>query len=536
MIAVGLVLIAAGRVAGSLLGHTGFGWKQATVVVVGTGLLVGGVAIVPVRDEDRPPARLAWAIPVAIAAMAVLLLWSRLGGLDQGMWHDEVYSVVHYVDQGPGTILAGEYVPNDHVLFNLLSYGTIQVLGESEVTLRLWSVLPALVAACVVVWWAWRRFGPWTALVLSVLIATSPVHHDLASEARGYGLMFLAGALVLVFAYRLAAGGGPRDWVLFGVAGVLGAFTAPLFAVAFAGQGLPLLAKRELRKPTLLTLGAVAVVLLGLYAPLLGDIASSRESVGGGPLSWYSPVLGAAEYLVQPSFDLLAHRPTDAYMIVPNGADRFLAAVLAFVGALLLWRQRERMLCALLVVPVLFFYTLLTLTRFPVHERFGSFLLFHALLLVAIAIVGLVRVLPPGPPRYAATLVATAVAVTMVMRAVDRSDHYQSVPRESFKRVAEVVRERGLSATVTDSTRPDGLQYYFGEKNVTVLPSAQVQALACSATPPPVIVEHPFPAASEHPRPKLGCLQRRGAVRVRVLQRDRGGHIDVWFTSRRILR
>jgi hypothetical protein len=29
----------------------------------------------------------------------------------------------------------------------------------------------------------------------------------------------------------------------------------------------------------------------------------------------------------------------------------------------------------------------------------------------------------------------------------------------------------------------------------------------------------------------VGCLRRLGETRVRVPQRDRGGHIDIWFAS-----
>jgi hypothetical protein len=525
LLGLGATLIAAGLLADSVLGHavSGFGWKQATALVLGAAFMLAGVALAPLADQEDPRGRTAGLLWLAIGLTGAIVLWTRLAGLNQSLWHDEVFSVVHYIAAGPTTILSGDYVPNNHVLFNLFGYGTTKVLGESEVTLRLWSVLPAIAAAALVVWWTERLRGRWTALVVAVLVATSPIHHDLAREARGYGLTFLAAALMLVFSYRVMTGGGRSSWIFLGLAGVVGAYTAPQFVLGFVGQAIPLLVRPDLRKRALALLGVVGALLLLLYAPLLSDIARSPETVGGDPLPWHSPVSGPILHLVQPSFDLLADRPTDAYLITPNTPDRILGGLLVLIGALVLWRARERMLCALLVVPLLFVYTVLTIARFHVHERYGSFLLFHTLVLVAIGVVGLVRATPCGVPRWVAGAVAAAAAAILLINTIDRSDRYQNLPRENFKRVGEIVRARGVTRVVTDSTRPDGLRYYLGKENV-----APVVGSVCSS-PQAVFVSHPYRSASYPPLPDLSCLRVLGAVRVRVPQRGRGGHIDIWF-------
>jgi hypothetical protein len=515
-----------------VLGHTGggFGWRQTAALSLGALLVVAGASLAPLAEEKQPTILSARVLWVAIGLMGVLVLWSRLASLDQSLWHDEVFSVVHYITAGPETIVTGHWVPNNHVLYSLLSFGTTRVLGESEVTFRLWSVLPAIAAAGVVVWWAWRVLGRWTALAVAVLVATSPIHHDLAREARGYGLMFLAGALMLVFAYRVATGGGRADWVWLGIAGVVGAYTAPQFALGFVGQAIPLLWLPDLRRRALVMLGIVGVVLLLLYAPLLSDIARSPETVSGGPLAWHGVLSGPILHLLQPTFDVLAGRETDAYLITPNRPDRILAGAILLIGALLLWRSRARMLCALLVVPVLFTYSVFVIARFHVHERYGSFLIFHVLVLAAVGVVGLVRAVPSGAPRHLAGAVAAAGAVVLVIQTVDRSDTYHELPRENFKRVAEIVKARGGSEVVTDSTRPDGLRYYLGEDNVVALPPGPAEPTLC-VTPPPIFVEHPYRADGEPPPPDVSCLKRLGAVRVRVPQRDRGDHIDVWIST-----
>lgn len=512
----------------ALLGQSGFGWKQATVLVIGVALLMVAVALVPLPGGWLEGPRRTWPLVLGIGIAGAVTLWSRLGGLDQSLWHDEVFSVIYFVHAGPDTIVAGDYVPNNHVLFNLLNYGTTHVIGESEISLRLWAVLPALAGAALIAFWAWRSLGPWTALVAAVLIATSPIHHDLAREARGYGLLLLAGALMFVSACLVANGGGRRDWILLGLAGVVGGYTAPQFVLGFVGQSLALLVRADLRKRVLLLLVVVGIVLIALYAPVLTEIPGAADTVSGGPLAWHGFVSAPMEHLLQPSFDLLAGRPTDAYMVDPNTAAQILSGTLVAIGCILLWRTGRQMLCALLVAPILFVYAVLTLGRFHVHERYGSFLLFHALLLVAIAIVGLVRAWPHIGLRYAAGGAAVAVGAVLLVQMVDRSDRYQDTPRENFKRVAEVVRAQGVSKVVTDSARPDGLRYYLGADNVTALPPDWLEPGFCSPTPPVVFVEHPFRGAEEQPPPDLSCLQARHATMTRISQRDRGGHIDVW--------
>jgi hypothetical protein len=528
-----VALLAAGRLGDRVLGGNpgAVGWKQEAVLLVGGAALVGAVAVMPIGRDLLLPRASRWRLPAALTALAgVLVVLTTTLGLDQSLWHDEVFSVVHYTTRGPGEILTGRYVPNDHVLFNLVEWATSAVLGRSEVVFRLWSLLPALAAGAAMVWWAWTRISAWTSATLAVLIATSPIFHDLAREARGYGLTFLAGALMLVFADRAARGGRRRDFVGLGLAGVVGGFTIPQFVIGFLGQAVPLLARRDLRRPVLVTVGIAGGVLVLLYAPLLSEIVKSPGTVGGESLPWHGPLSAPAQDLLRPNVDVLVGHATDAYAISPYVPDEVIAGTLAVVGALLWWRLGERMAVALLVVPIGFVYVFLTVSRFHVHERYGSFLLFHALALAAVGIVGLVRLLPAAAPRYAAIAACVAVAAIAVDRTLVRSDTYRDEPREDFKGVAAVVRAHGATRIVTDSIRPDGLRYYLGDRNVVTLPPAWLEAMFCSRHPPPVFVEHPFRTGDGLPRPPdVRCLEERGARRITVRQRDRGGHIDVWL-------
>src|SRR5829696_2176834 len=91
LLSAGLVLIAAGRLGGSLTGasSTELGWKQWTALLVGTAALGAGCALAGL-ERDTFVARLAWrrlALGV-LGVVGALLLWMLLVALDQSLWHD----------------------------------------------------------------------------------------------------------------------------------------------------------------------------------------------------------------------------------------------------------------------------------------------------------------------------------------------------------------------------------------------------------------------------------------------------------------
>jgi hypothetical protein len=537
MIGVGLVLIAAGRFGGELTGASSseLGWKQWTALLAGTAALGAGCALVPL-ERDACLARLPWR-RVALGVLGVLgalLLWMLLVALDQSLWHDEAFTALTYVSQGPDEIFFGTYVPNDHVLFNALAWVTTRAVGESEIAYRFWSVAPALAAAAAIVAWSWTRLGRWVAVVVGLLTVTSPVLLLLARQARGYGLGMLAGVLMLVFADRFARRQGWKSLTGFAAAGLIGTATLPVFAVAFAGQALPLLVARRTRKPVAAAVGAAGLGALLLYAPLLSDILDSADQQFGRTLAWHGPLTTGATDLLGPNVQVVSDAELPpALPDATVAGDNAIAGAIALAGAILLWRAGERMLTALLVLPSLCLYSVLTVGAFGVEPRFTSFLLLHAIVLAASGTVGLIATAPTASVRRAAVVAAAGVSVLALVHAVRLADDLHDLPHENFKQAAEVVRSSGATRVLTDSTRPQGLQYYLGAANVVQLPAAELERRFCSAGGQFVYVDHPFRGEGDEPPPDVRCLQRRGAKRVTVRQMDRGERIDVWVVNGR---
>jgi hypothetical protein len=537
--ATGVALVLAGRLGAHPSDATpvALGGKRKAVLAAGLVLTLAATAVIPLAPRldllrrVRLPRRLALA---AVAGALLLLAWALLTALDQSLWHDEAYTVLQYASRGPSEILYGDYVPNDHVLFNLLAWATTGVAGESEVAFRFWSVVPALAAVGLAVWWAWTRLGPATAVALALLAATSPLILVLARQARGYGLALLAGALMLVSADRFARERRGHDLAGFGLAGFVGAATLPVFALAFVGQALPLMTRRSARLRVAAVVGAVGVALLVLYAGLLGDLFESTGQEFGRKLPWHGPLTTAATDLLGPNvqFVFTSHLPPprpDASV----AADSAIAAAVAAAGAALLWRSGERMLCALLIAPLLLSYTALTIARVFVEPRFVSFLVLHTLVLAACGVIGLIALMPARWASAALAAGATVAAAFAVLHTVRAADQLHDLPSENFKEAAAVARREGASQVLTDSPRPQGLQYYLGTDNVVQLPADQLQELFCTSRKPLVYVNQPFRGAGEPPPADVSCLRRRHARMVRVRQRERGGHLDVWALTPR---
>ena len=91
-------------------------------------------------------------------SMAIAFIWMRLIDMQISFWDDEAETVVRYIDRGPaGFYSSANYTTNNHVLYSLLSWVTINILGRHEPTYRIWSVIPAIVSAVLLVVWARRR-------------------------------------------------------------------------------------------------------------------------------------------------------------------------------------------------------------------------------------------------------------------------------------------------------------------------------------------------------------------------------------------
>lgn len=209
-----------------------------------------------------------WAALLVIG-LAFLL---RVQGLSfQSLWRDEVDSL-RFATQPLAELLRGFAAPGHNgPLYYFLLRPWLELAGESEFSLRFFSVL-AGVAAVAVVYHLGRRLVPGSScapLVASLLAAVSPYMVWYSQEARMYAsvVTLVLGALACLFAG--AERGGWRPWLgyvaLTGAAfyvHVLAALMVPVHLAAMAILREPRAPKTGVRY--LAALASLAV----LYTPL----------------------------------------------------------------------------------------------------------------------------------------------------------------------------------------------------------------------------------------------------------------------------
>lgn len=456
---------------------------------------------------------------VSYCILGFVLCVPRLATLGQSYWHDEISTVVEYVRAGPGEILAGAYLPNNHELFSLLGWATSSLVGESEIALRLWSVIPFIAGVVLVTAWLHARVDGQTALLYLLLATVSPLLFDLSRQARGYGLAFLAMSLMVVLA--LEADRTERSWPIAGVciAGVAGTCTLPVFGVAFAATGLALLVNPTLRRRMLVGLGGSMLAIVAWWAPHADDLLRSSRQEFGLHLEWWAVVSAPFDRLLLPAFLPPGSDPLTPFVwrvavtalgvallasspLLRNGRTALILGSGVVATAVVIWAAR------------LYFYT-----------RFVSFLFVPLFMLLAS---GMAQVFFGRGIRLRRLRVAAAIASLVLIAAVPIAiaESLVRLPVEAHRDAARLIREHASPTTpvFADTHSPRDLVFYLG-RPVQRLREPTDAAKVCTSRRVTVVVVQQWVR-----RPvDVPCLQRAGVRHHRVRQYARGGEIDLWF-------
>src|SRR5215813_7963674 len=111
---------------------------------------------------DRPASGLgsepALREPLLVVALVVALA-VRLPGLNDGLWFDEIQTLVDYVRYPLARIVTTFDSQNQHLLYSVLARISVQVFGESAASLRLPALAFGLASLVALVRFA-RRITP----------------------------------------------------------------------------------------------------------------------------------------------------------------------------------------------------------------------------------------------------------------------------------------------------------------------------------------------------------------------------------------
>lgn len=391
-----------------------------------------------ISPPTRPTLGEAWPLALFLALATAL----RFHALDQGLWFDEIDTLVSYVRRPLGEILTTFDSQNQHLLYSIAARLSVATFGESAWALRLPAVVFG-VASLYAVWRLARRLtGPREALFALAFLCVSYHHVWFSQNARGYtGLLLFTTLGSEAFLGLLSARTGGRfglAWA-YAVAMALAVWThatATLVVAAHGATWLVLLVSERGRPTganrwvpaigfalaTSLSLTAYALVLDPFLATL------SAPTMAGQEVEWKNPA-----WLVRETLAGLAKAAPGG----PLAALAFgvLAGGVAFLGLVSYARQGRAVLATLLgglVTTAL----ALVLTRHNLWPRFFFFAAGGLVLVLGRGLCEWVRIFARGAPlsRWSPNLQRALLALLVLASAATVPRAYG--PKQDFERAA----------------------------------------------------------------------------------------------------
>ncbi|MDX2260714.1 MAG: hypothetical protein SFU84_03345 [Gemmatimonadales bacterium] len=381
----------------------------------------------------------------AVGALLLVGLVLRLPGLNGGLWYDEIQTLMDYVLQPWGVLLTTFDSTNQHLLYSAVAHVTTQVMGATAAGLRLPAVLFGVLSLWAAVAFA-RRWMPssqawWSAVVLAV-----SYHHVWFSQnARGYtGLLLgtLVGSTLFLELLRGRPATAGRVWG-YGWVMALTVTTHVTALVVVAAHGLCWLWQaRHLARGTprwapfaaLVVSGSLAVM---LYAPVLPQlfaaVTTSGTAVAG--VEWQSPGWFIAEAVA------------GLVRGVPAGAVVVPVAGLVVLAGLAEVARRDRVVTAMMLLPMVLMAVLLVFTG---HNLWPRFFFFGAGFVVQWAVHGGFVVLERLIPRFATRIASSGLAVVSLASLFLLPRAW--APKQDYPAAAAWVREHSAPEDVVLGT------------------------------------------------------------------------------------
>ena len=248
----------------------------------------------PVPQLNRPDL-------ILIACISLIGLAVRLPYINQGLWIDEIKTLVHFA-RAPVLEILSKFDMNNHVLYSLCAHFSISWLGESAWTLR----LPALlfgVGAISATYYLGRQLASRSEATLAALFMTLNYHFVWFSQnARGYTGLALGAVIATILFIQLVARKSPPARLIFAYA-VVSALSVWIHLTAVVvifvhGVVWLVLCVRAIRTDNFSAVAPPAKALfLGIfisvlmYAPMMGGTLENMEVVYQGSLVEKSPLV-----------------------------------------------------------------------------------------------------------------------------------------------------------------------------------------------------------------------------------------------------
>lgn len=472
----------------------------------------------PAQIEPTP-----WTLLLLVTALAAVL---RAIGLNDGLWYDEIRTLLDSVHSPMTRILTVFPGDNQHSLFSVLAHASIAVFGDHPWSLRLPSMLLGTATVPVLYFFAREFVGRTEALLASLLLAVSYHHVWFSQSARGYAALAL---LTVLSSWLLLRGLRRRrtgDFIWYALAAALGVYTHVTMVFLVASHallcvlplGLPGAHPDWRRRWTLPAMGFVlaGVFSLLLYSPVLFDL---NQSVVKKPL----PMRGAT-----PGWAL--RELIKGLQIGFGGVIAVMVGAALFAAGAWSYLKQSRLLLGLFLLPGVMTVGAAVVLQRPVRPRFVLFLAGFALLVVVRGGLELGRLLRArrtqggdGVTRAGVALVGAMAMLSLVSLRVN-----YRYPKQDFTGAMQFVeaQRQGDEPVLTAGPATYPYQVYFNRPWPAVKTQAGLDSVRAGGRR--VWVLYTLAAYIEHDAPDLmQTLRTRCAVRQVFRGTVGGGDVTV---------
>ncbi|MEX2532370.1 MAG: glycosyltransferase family 39 protein [Nitriliruptoraceae bacterium] len=484
----------------------------------------------------NPHRRLLGAFVLVGAVFTVL----RLRAVTLPLWWDEAFTVQRYIREGPTTILSADaYVANNHVAFSFFTWLTTRLLGEGDVAVRLWALIPAIIAIVLIVRFLIVHVNASVGLIALTFVTTSTLWLSLSTQARGYGLVILAATIMLLTVVNNDRQPRLGHDLTFAFAGAVAILTfPPAVAVYLAHAGVWLLRRRRNRLRLVITTFVTGVATAVIYLPILPLLIERSDRVGSRfaePIGWFSPLLAPLQIAGGPSFGFgtgvgFTQSTGPTYLLFgtelvfgTGTVTGIVAAILGVIGLIVVFVRVSSALGTHLVAGLGGSIVLLAPFGFHLADRYLAFVLVHSLIAITFGAATLLGVF--GQSRNMSQTMVAAACVFAVVASLPVTWPSANVPIQAFRPAALDANEAHQDgATIITDHYHIGFRVYLPGIPVERAPDqATLETLVCDASGPRVYLKNPDVTTYSIP----SCLRDQTPVTYR--QQRAPGTIDVWY-------
>jgi uncharacterized membrane protein len=385
----------------------------------------------------------------------------RIIGINEGLWFDEITTLVNYVRLPADEIIESYRSRNNHVLYSLIAHYSVSWFGESPWALRLPAALFGIATIPAAYYLGRQLASRNEAFLVGAFLAFSYHHVWFSQNGRGYTGVLLGSVLLSSCFIRLLTMDKPgyRPVLAYAIIAALTSWihlTAALVVIAHGIIWLAVISPPARKEKAGLKVAAAAALLLAglfslaLYAPILTFLAESfsvRDVSLDDGIVWNT------------SGWVLAEFRNAAHSAVPGGWPIIILGALAIIAGVWAYLKQGLMPAAILILPVL--VNLFFVDRYS-QVFFPRFLFGSAVFFLLVAVRGgfvLSRAVLPMLNARQVTIIGLAIALTTATRVPGAWK-----PKQDFIAAAEFIRSNRVAGDAvvcfTQTYRP--LHTYLG--------------------------------------------------------------------------